>query len=497
MADEIPRSRRWRRRVRPVWRATKWAAAVILLIAVVVIVWVNVAGEAARRDVLAEMEARGLATQLPVPPSRSNTTGAESDGTRFALAALALSNLPDDQTQGVPILSSSEGPPRGAAVPHEMAKRLAMFAQDAAAFRRMLERVRQHDHFDYDLRWWEFGALSHLGELRRAARCIQVLALHEQAAGRPDEALALYEKMAHLNRSFEDESWLLMTLVRVSVSALLVEATEDALSRTTPDDEAIASLRAAIADGFASIDLNRGIELEMAQLAHQLRDLDLYMAEQVYIARSYAATVRKWRGWGYGLDAMAPAVAMPTGWEWLEDSTGPHLMEPRVRVAEVVYLICPGYWKRWIARRLHQTLNLYERFQKVRGDPRQVAVLGAKEIDGERDPIRGLRAALRMNVQWRTSMEVALTALAVERFRLAHDRWPDDLQELDRQVPIDGYAGAPLRYRRLDNAVVVYSVGKDGEDDGGEQDGIVVRDADIAFRLYDPAVRGTLPMPDE
>jgi hypothetical protein len=43
--------------------------------------------------------------------------------------------------------------------------------------------------------------------------------------------------------------------------------------------------------------------------------------------------------------------------------------------------------------------------------------------------------------------------------------------------------------------VIVYSVGSNRVDDGGEQDGIVVQDGDVAFRLFDPPVRGTLQPP--
>jgi hypothetical protein len=65
------------------------------------------------------------------------------------------------------------------------------------------------------------------------------------------------------------------------------------------------------------------------------------------------------------------------------------------------------------------------------------------------------------------------TALAVERFRLAHGRLPEKLNELVPQflsvVPIDPFDGAPLRYHRLAKGYVIYSVGQDGHDDGGRE----------------------------
>ena len=66
----------------------------------------------------------------------------------------------------------------------------------------------------------------------------------------------------------------------------------------------------------------------------------------------------------------------------------------------------------------------------------------------------------------------ALAACAIERFRLVTNRLPETLDELVPDyldaVPTDPYVGAPLRYKRRDPGYVVYSVGRDGSDDGGE-----------------------------
>jgi hypothetical protein len=68
----------------------------------------------------------------------------------------------------------------------------------------------------------------------------------------------------------------------------------------------------------------------------------------------------------------------------------------------------------------------------------------------------------------------ALTALAVERYRLAHDgRMPETLTELVPTlmpgIPSDPFDGQPLRYRRLEQGYAVYSVGADRTDDGGKE----------------------------
>ena len=70
-------------------------------------------------------------------------------------------------------------------------------------------------------------------------------------------------------------------------------------------------------------------------------------------------------------------------------------------------------------------------------------------------------------------VELARTALAIERFRSAHGQPPENLKELTPQfldsIPIDPFDGAPLRYRRLERGYLIYSVDVDGADDGGKE----------------------------
>jgi len=71
-----------------------------------------------------------------------------------------------------------------------------------------------------------------------------------------------------------------------------------------------------------------------------------------------------------------------------------------------------------------------------------------------------------------TEIVQALTACALERFRLAHGDYPANLDALVPQfldaIPNDVIGGAPLHYRRSTGGTfVLYSVGWNGRDDGG------------------------------
>jgi hypothetical protein len=96
-----------------------------------------------------------------------------------------------------------------------------------------------------------------------------------------------------------------------------------------------------------------------------------------------------------------------------------------------------------------------------------------------------------------TRLECALTAIAVERYRLQFKEWPTSLEQvveaklLDR-IPTDVYDGRALRFRRFDKGVVVYAVGLDGTYRGNILDGEPNVEQDQVrheFRLWDPEHR--------
>jgi hypothetical protein len=70
------------------------------------------------------------------------------------------------------------------------------------------------------------------------------------------------------------------------------------------------------------------------------------------------------------------------------------------------------------------------------------------------------------------ALNLAVLALASERFRLEHGRWPRSLAELVpayvEAVPYDPYTGGPLFWKPLGQRLVIYSAGPDGIDGGGD-----------------------------
>ena len=76
-------------------------------------------------------------------------------------------------------------------------------------------------------------------------------------------------------------------------------------------------------------------------------------------------------------------------------------------------------------------------------------------------------------VQTETERQMTLAAIALKRFELRHGKLPSSLEALVPEVlaavPYDYMSAKPLCYRvGNDGRYVIYSVGEDGKDDGGD-----------------------------
>ena len=69
--------------------------------------------------------------------------------------------------------------------------------------------------------------------------------------------------------------------------------------------------------------------------------------------------------------------------------------------------------------------------------------------------------------------QLTITAIALKRYHLKYGNYPADLNSLVPEfvsaIPLDPVDGQPLRYRRnVDGTFLLYSIGADGLDDGGD-----------------------------
>ncbi len=101
-------------------------------------------------------------------------------------------------------------------------------------------------------------------------------------------------------------------------------------------------------------------------------------------------------------------------------------------------------------------------------------------------------------------LRTAMVGLAAERYRLKHGAWPKQLNDLVpaylERVPIDPFTENELSYRRLEDGIVVYSVGPEGKHDGlffsrkvATHQPPGYEDRSLEFRLWNPNHRRLPP----
>jgi hypothetical protein len=98
--------------------------------------------------------------------------------------------------------------------------------------------------------------------------------------------------------------------------------------------------------------------------------------------------------------------------------------------------------------------------------------LGFNDIENRLE-VSGLINTVSNTLRTEDQRRLVVTAIALKRFQLKHGQWPETLAELSPDflpaVPIDPYDGKPLKYHsNPDGTFLLYSVGEDGVDDGGD-----------------------------
>jgi hypothetical protein len=326
----------------------------------------------------------------------------------------------------------------------------------------------------------------HLQEARMVAYLLQFDVLLRAQEGDADGALGSCRATLNDGRSLGDEPFLISQLVRMAVRAIAVGQTQRVLAQGEPSETALRSLQELLEKEEAEplmLTATRGERAGWDQL------LDAVQKRQTKTTARDLVKLAGGRGLrGYGL-AEGPSALLET----LALSSNAVVTSQRAAMLR--------YMTRAVEISKLPPEQRYDRFQelaKAREDqPLLVRLLVpalAKVADADR------RSG--------TQVRCAAVALAAERYRRDRGRWPETLKALKeagylRAVPTDPYDGRPLRWRRLDDGAVVYSVGPHGQDNGGKMDfhNVMAEGTNLGFRLWDvtkrrqPAPPPKLPEP--
>ena len=284
--------------------------------------------------------------------------------------------------------------------------------------------------------------LPYLAALKRCTQLLQLRASAELADGQSAKALEDVKLMLRLGNSLHSSPFLISELVRIAIVNLAMQQVWEGLAEHKWSDEQLAALETELGKMDFLADWESAMRGErafaIASLENQRRTRKI-----ISYADQRAVTNR--------LALMPGAFFYQSELEFArlyQDWVFP-IVDTNSRTVSLAAL---------------QRLEAHVRQEKKHYSPYKAEALMAVQAVGASARKFGITQA---------EVDLARVACALERYRLAHGEYPETLDALVpqfiEQLPDDVVNGQPLHYRLTDDGnFVLYSVGWNGTDDGGQ-----------------------------
>jgi len=306
-----------------------------------------------------------------------------------------------------------------------------------------------------------------------AAYLLQLQAIRLAEEGEVDAALAATRGILVAGRSVGDEPLMVSQYIRMACTTIALHTLERVLAQGEPSPRELKTMQ----------------ELLEAEAAEPLLQ---------YAARGERASMHQLMSGLKSRDIAPSAIGGSQGFQAAFHLAGPTLAR--------------GSHARML-RLLNEQVAVARLPPEQQAEPARALEKKVKEAKANYDVLIGLLmpAFQRMSEAYRRDqawLRCAIAAVAAERHRRDRGTWPATLEALVpdylRAVPIDPYDAQPLRYKRLADGVIVYSIGPDKVDNGGacNRANYMAKGTDYPFRLWDVDRRRQppaelLPLPDE
>lgn len=347
----------------------------------------------------------------------------------------ALSHLISPSTEdanGVPLFSNAPLPRRRQALDNPTKH---VTASMLAGNQKTLELLRQglaipDCRYPVDFTQGNDAELIDLAAIRRTTRLLVMGAVLHAEQDDPNTATRMLLSSYGLARTLVKLPTIISQVVAQADLELTAEGLEQVVNRTTLTDAHLVQIDAALYEGDDPDSMVRALAAE--------RCFGLHMADEPS---------------NYGPGNLSVAVAGILRELGVVDLS---LIRHLDRMAEAIEIAQMEPWKQ------QKAIETAEARYNTSGI--------SSILDWLTPPCARL---IGVNVQGMARMQVARTAVAVERYRLATAQLPQDTTDLVpgylETTPIDPFDGRPLRYKKRDGGYVVYSIGPDGTDDGGTE----------------------------
>jgi hypothetical protein len=296
--------------------------------------------------------------------------------------------------------------------------------------------------FPIDLRILSIRPYSHLGNLIHSAHLLESDAANHTVCGDPQPAVASVQSLFALSHSLAKEPLVRSHLARLDCQQIAVNSLQNLLSGASLTDKQLDTL----GDALEKAEDQRGLArafigqrcigiygFDMMQNAMDLTALP--------VARSYPLGQRFLINLGVFFSSPGYLYDLCGLLRW-DELNYLHFMDRCIQTAQMSF-----------PERIDASLALRQTFERET----ELHALSRAWLRGMNGPRLILRDAALA-----TRLREARVAIAVERYRLAHNQPPRTLGDLESSgigtAPADPFNGRPLRYTRLPNGYVVHSV---------------------------------------
>jgi hypothetical protein len=292
-----------------------------------------------------------------------------------------------------------------------------------------------------------------------------------------DGALESARAILGVSRSIGDEPLAVSLLSRASIGSEAIQAVERALGQgEAGSDDVLAQVQASLMDELAEPMLVRALRGERAIADEEIRrirdaEIPIEWLSGTPSPVEELITVRRVSPWGRLAFDYQRALALEWSNELIAIAKRPAAERGPLREAflERTQAVERSWWNRPIA-----TLAT-------------LFVPTTAKID-------------LAHARYQAKLGASVLLVAAERQRRRTGAWPDSIAAIDPsilpQAPLDPFAGGAYRYAVEADGLVVWSIGPNGRDDGGEDDKKTWRRGgpdDSSARAWEPKLRRLAP----
>jgi hypothetical protein len=352
-------------------------------------------------------------------------------------------------------------------------------AEASRPARELLIQAAAYPALDFHLDYQKGPEMSlrHLMPLKRSAQKLAAAAVCDLHNGDAASATTNVCALLALVQGERDERTLISQLVRIAMSSIAASASWELLQATNSNDDELTMLQRSWERlGFIE-PLEKSLLMERAFTETTLTKMRTDAAEfNRYFGSSGAGGASGTGGSGDWLDSLkdfwgetksAYAVSMwRASWSYSDELNalqGDQIILEALRAMETNRVFNPAY-----SNMLTQLAAI-----GITNEPDDWFLKKLDIPDYRRMFSDGNSSlSVRTTMTAEASKRIVVTAIALKRFQLKHGNFPENLTELTPEfvssVPLDPVDGKPLRYRRnADGTFLLYSIGEDGVDDGG------------------------------